>query len=427
MVDSVGGVTEVMSKVYVLNKENACPIAYNILSEAQQKEFTVRQHNTWPTKKYGHFMLYVTQTNCIRVPPSLRTKILDWFHSMLMHPGIQQMEETLKMNFDWPGMTSDAFWYVQGCPECQRFKKQRKNYGDVPVGDPIVTPWEVVAVDLIGLWTVPTAHHVWRANCGGNVNATGSVPSPESEPLQLMCLTVIDLATCWVEIVWINEKDARMVAKAFDQVWLSRYPCPFQCIHDQGSEFIGFEFQELLDSYGIISLPTTVQNPTANVVLEQTHQTIRNMLRTSDLQTIDFTLRDEAFDDLIAVVCFALRASYHTSMKATPTQLAFGCDMFFPTTYVANWHQQRVKAIARMTKEVEKENRTHITHDYAVVDRVLICHDCAGEVLGKLARPTYGPYRIVQVFPNGTVRIDCGRYTECINIHRLLPFHQPVH
>jgi uncharacterized membrane protein len=112
-------------------------------------------------------------------------------------------------------------------------------------------------------------------------------------------------------------------------------------MHDQGSEFIGFEFQELLDSYGIILSPTTVQNLTAKAVLEQIHQMIGNMLCTSDLQTIDFTLQDEAFDDLVAAVCFALRASYHTSMKATPKQLAFGCDMFFLTTYVANWHQQR--------------------------------------------------------------------------------------
>jgi hypothetical protein len=78
-------------------------------------------------------------------------------------------------------------------------------------------------------------------------------------------------------------------------------------------------------------------------------------------------------------------------------------------------------------RPVEKENRTRITHDYAVGDRVLIRCDRAGEVLGKLARPTYGPYRIVQVFPNGTVRIDRGRYTERINIRRLLPFHQQVH
>jgi hypothetical protein len=40
MVDTIEGVTEVMSKVYALHEEMTCPIAYNILSEAQQKEFT---------------------------------------------------------------------------------------------------------------------------------------------------------------------------------------------------------------------------------------------------------------------------------------------------------------------------------------------------------------------------------------------------
>jgi Integrase zinc binding domain len=57
-------------------------------------------------------MLRVTETNHIQVPPSLHEKILDWCHVMLMHPGVQHMEVTLKMNFDWPGMTVDVFTYV---------------------------------------------------------------------------------------------------------------------------------------------------------------------------------------------------------------------------------------------------------------------------------------------------------------------------
>jgi RNase H-like domain found in reverse transcriptase len=65
MVDTIEGVTEAMSEVYALNEEMNCTIAYNILSEAQPKEFTARQRSAWPTKKFGHFMLYVTPTNCI--------------------------------------------------------------------------------------------------------------------------------------------------------------------------------------------------------------------------------------------------------------------------------------------------------------------------------------------------------------------------
>jgi Integrase zinc binding domain len=82
---------------------------------------------------------------------------------MLMHPGIQHMEETMKMNFVWP---ADVFNFVQQCSECQKFKVQQKNYGDVQVGDPVFTPWEVVAVDLIGPWTIPVNCRIQHAGCG---------------------------------------------------------------------------------------------------------------------------------------------------------------------------------------------------------------------------------------------------------------------
>jgi hypothetical protein len=154
----------------------------------------------------------------------------------------------------------------------------------------------------------------------------------------------------------VNEKDACTVAKEFNCVWLSQYPQPLCCIHEQGSEFVGFESQELLESYGVCSSPTAVKNPTANAILERTHQTMSNMLRTADLHTIDFMKVDKVLQDLIAAVSFALRASYHTTMKATSMQLAFGRDMFFPATYIANWHHQQVQAIDQMMCETVCEN-----------------------------------------------------------------------
>jgi hypothetical protein len=141
-------------------------------------------------------------------------------------------------------------------------------------------------------------------------------------------------------------------------------------------EFVGFEFQELLESHGVHSSPTMVKNPTTNAILEHTHQTMSNMLRTADLQTIDFTMVDKVLQHLIAAVSFALQASYHTTMKATPTQLAFGRDIFSPTTYIANWHQQRVQAIEWMTRVTAHENHNQIMHTYDAGDQVLICCDC---------------------------------------------------
>ncbi len=42
----------------------------------------------------------------------------------------------------------------------------------------------------------------------------------------LLCLTIIDIATRWIEIVAIPDKTSETVAFAFDCAWLSRYPRP---------------------------------------------------------------------------------------------------------------------------------------------------------------------------------------------------------
>jgi transposase InsO family protein len=42
---------------------------------------------------------------------------------------------------------------------------------------------------------------------------------------------------------------------------------------------MGQEFQELLHSYGIKAVPTTVKNPRSNGVIERVHLTMGDMLR----------------------------------------------------------------------------------------------------------------------------------------------------
>jgi hypothetical protein len=41
---------------------------------------------------------------------------------------------------------------------------------------------------------------------------------------------------------------------------------PNSVIHDQGKEFVGFHFQQMLQRNGVRSQPTTVKNPQANTL-----------------------------------------------------------------------------------------------------------------------------------------------------------------
>ena len=84
---------------------------------------------------------------------------------------------------------------------------------------------------------------------------------------------------------------------------------------------------------------------------------------------------------------------------------------------------KKMKSRCRSTKE--QSNHRRVPHNYAVGDKVLIRHNVGDKVLGKkLARPSQGPFEIIQVYANGTVRFNHGRFTQRINIRRLLPYRK---
>ena len=251
-----------------------------------------------------------------------------------------------------------------------------------------------------------------------------------SEPTKFNALTIIDLATCLMELVAIPNKDTLTVARALDRAWFSHYPRPVECAHDNGSEFVGIEFQEMLQSYGVKSKLTTVRNPQANGILERTHQVIGNLLRSTRLMSQALSTLD-AQQELLAPVTWAINSTYHTTLQATPGQLAFQRDTIMPTTYLANWAAIQHRRQEQSINSTTKENSSRIRHEYRLNDRVLIRRGVENPYLRTLARPTEGPYKIIDIeqLPiNGTVLIQCtANTTECVNIRRLVPFFEPSH
>ena len=45
----------------------------------------------------------------------------------------------------------------------------------------------------------------------------------------------------------------------------------------------------------------------------------------------------ESWDGILSAAMFALRATYHTTLQATPMQLVFGRDAILNTQFKANW------------------------------------------------------------------------------------------
>jgi hypothetical protein len=90
-------------------------------------------------------------------------------------------------------------------------------------------PYEECAVDLIGPWTIQV----------------------RDKPYEFNALTMIDTVSNLVELVRIDDKTSARIAKKYGQVWLTQYPWPAHCIHDNGGEYIGPEFSTLGRSKGL--------------------------------------------------------------------------------------------------------------------------------------------------------------------------------
>ena len=191
------------------------------------------------------------------MPSTLVRPAIQWYHLVLGHCGAHRLYDTIRRQFYAPGLKDKCYSYH--CSVCQKNKLLGPGYGLLPPRHAPLIPWNEVAVDLIGPWGVKI----------------------QNEEVEFNALTCIDPVTNLVEIIRINNRTAIHVAQQFENCWLSWYPRPNRCVHDNGGEFKGEGFQLMLQRHGIHDSPTTSRNPQGNAVCECMHQTIANVLRTT--------------------------------------------------------------------------------------------------------------------------------------------------
>ena len=206
------------------DEEIAFPLSTRVIAEHQQKDdatIKLRGHPDTVTRSMRDGSTVLLYKDKILIPVSLRKNVLQWYHEMLRHPGIERTEQTIRQHLIWPGLSADVATHVAACVQCQRCKKARKKYGHLPPKTFKDDPWDTVCIDQIGPYTVINQH---------------------GRELTLNAMTMCDPATGWFEIVEVKDKKAITAAHVFDQVWLCRYPRPNFAIFDNGSEFTGQEF-----------------------------------------------------------------------------------------------------------------------------------------------------------------------------------------
>ena len=321
------------------------PLSFSLIAKEQQKCRPLKRAlDNPPEGEDGTFVLRpfvgggsTSQLICnskdqIIIPPSLQGRIIDWYHARLLHPGQGRLLECIQQHFDWPKkgqLRKDVTAFVKTCDTCQRAKRGQKHYGHLPEKRVEARPWEVLHVDLYGPKTI---------------NRT------DGSKVEFKVLTMIDPVTGWFEMASFDDKTPETITNLIEIHWLARYPRPAKIIADRGGEFTGQFFKDTLQNeYGIELRLITTANPQANAVVERIHQVIGNMIRTMGLEEMYLLPPpSDPFAGVIAAIGYAIRSTWHTTLRATPGQIMFGRDMVLNIRHIADWHamSQRRQLVA---------------------------------------------------------------------------------
>jgi hypothetical protein len=385
--------------------EDTYPLSYQNIRHLQQQDKKLIQKYQQKAVNFhlkafrggGKTRNLICYNDKIVIPTTLQRRVVSWYHDILCHAGETRTEQTIRQQFWWPNLRDSVHDLCTKCDTCQRTKRSSKKYGHLPAKEAEADPWDKLCVDLIGPYTIKRR---------GKKN------------LVLWCVTMIDPATGWFEMRQIPNKEAVTIANLVEQTWLSRYPWPTQVIFDRGSEFMG-EFARMVQKdYGVKRKPITMRNPQANSILECIYQTIGNMIRSCQVGQLELD-EEDPWSGILAAVMFATRATYHTTTQATPAQLVFGRDAILNTKFEADWKYIRARKQQLIDQNNFNENKKRISHQYKVGDKVLYRIDSMSKFNDN---PYEGPYQIVHVYTNGTVRLKMGAVTDTVNIRLIKPY-----
>jgi transposase InsO family protein len=173
---------------------------------------------------------------------------------------------------------------------------------------------------------------------------------------------MIDPVTGWFEMAEIPGKTADVIMDVLEQKWLVRYPRPTEVIMDRGREFYREVQQTLRDDYGITRKLITTRNPQANAMVERAHQTLHTMLSTMQLGQGEDV--HETWSGVLAAVGFAMRATVHTTTRATPMELVFGRDAILNIQFQANWQYIKERRERMIIQNNQRENAKRKPHIY---------------------------------------------------------------
>lgn len=217
------------------------------------------------------------------VPPRLRSRVLTALHEG--HLGVVKMKSLARSYVWWPGLDSQIENLAKSCEGCQQNQRQPQP-APVHTWEWPSTPWQRIHVDYAG----PFLDH--------------------------MFLVVVDAQSKWPEIFPVKTATAAKTVNLLRMLF-ARTGLPLQLVSDNGSQFMGEEFQQFLKRNGIKHITSAPHHPATNGLAERFVQTFKQSMKASRRE-------DVPLQHKLANFLLAYRNTIHATTGQTPAMLFIG-------------------------------------------------------------------------------------------------------
>lgn len=233
------------------------------------------------------------------VPESLTLEVIKQSHDLpnSSHGGYLKTLSKVRNFFYWPLMAKHIKEYVENCEECKLSKPP--NYNTQPtMGKPFKVDriFQHLYIDFMG-------------------------PYPRTLQGHSYIFIMLDQLSKFPLIKTMSKATGSNVIKFLDEVF-NIFGTPESVMSDNGSQFVGRQFQSFLGSYGIRHIKTGLYAPQSNAS-ERVNRSIISSIRTYLSETDSHSKWNINLPNIMS----ALRSAVHSSIGTTPYQAVFGQQM----------------------------------------------------------------------------------------------------
>ena len=297
------------------------------------------------------------------------------------HLGENKTWKAFKRKYSTPQGRQKCREVIRTCPECQLgkdYKTQHNPKGHINSSG----PWETVSIDIVG-------------------------PLPVDGKSHRYIVTMMDVYSRYLIATPVKNHTASMVSRCLYESVVAYFGAPRSILSDRGKEFTGLIWESLAQLLGAKIKLTSPYYPQGNSVIERSHRTLSNMLRTMLLER-----KSEDWSTLLPSVMLYMNSMSQEKTGVSACEVLVGHNpnlpsdiSYTPMTSLSNDWEGYVKQLKRDLQDIGQKLSRILGHDrdqsnnpFSVGDKVIIAL-LPQENTHKFMPKWKGPFLVTKV-PN---------------------------